>query len=125
LRTSPPIAVEWTPSTVTEQTPQSDESRERIRDHIGRDPLHIPAVSTLRLESLAKRGLRERVDELRHDTARDVHAAERADAERHVARDRSEHRKEHRARLACERLALLGEGSDVVRRRCRCTAARP
>src|SRR5690606_14419818 len=54
-------------SPIPEQPPQPDKGRHRIEYHVGRNPLHIPPISPLRLEPLAERGLLERVDESRHD----------------------------------------------------------
>src|SRR5205823_14348394 len=79
---------------------QADESREGVNDDIGGNARKVRAQATLVLEPFAKRAGRKSRAELRDDAAGDVDAPARAEREREIAGDGSEHGAEHVDRLA-------------------------
>src|SRR5690348_2057658 len=89
----------WFPSRFAvrsgQQRGQPEERRKRMRHHISGNLRKIRAQPPFRLETLAKRALRESRAQLRHDTSGDVDAAARPERQRKVAGDRAEHGAEH------------------------------
>src|SRR5882672_1103759 len=87
-------------SEIVERASRTDQGRRHLRlHHKGRDLRHVLPKAPLALEALTEARGVDGVAQTRDDTASNIKAAQRAERQREVARDRAEEAEEEVERL--------------------------